>query len=360
MPDLALPVRICMRTHLLIALVTMIGLLLPVDASAMVSTHRSAAGKVSRTAPKSTRKPAAGSRKSPRKSSVATRRTAHGKTKARAPKVARKPRYAYPVDFFMWETPQVATAPLSQRASARVKDAFISGMAGHYSPEMLVRSGVFTHYPLKGGIFNRREPVKHIIIHSTETERPADGPRVIRSWNHGRRHPGAQFVVDRDGTIYQAVNPDYGTVHVDIFRTLYGVNNDNSIGIEIVRSGKQKYTAKQLNSTTRLVAYLQERYGVIDEKVLAHSYVQPSTRRDPVNFNWDGFIASKSLLRAEARKQQPLKLLSQPWAAGDFAGPPLVRLLQYLSTPSFQMLNIIPGAGARILTSVAALEAVLH
>lgn len=347
--------------HLLVAVFTVIGLVIPIDAAAVISSHTKKASVKRQVAKQKSPKRVANHKSSKTKhvanrKSSRSKRVAHRKTRR---KVAHKPRYAYPVDLFMWETPQTVTAPLSERATARINDAFISGMAGHYTPEMLVRSGVFTHYPLKGGIFNRRERVKHIIMHSTETERPANGPRVIRSWNQGMRHPGAQFVVDRDGTIYQAVNPDYGTVHVDIFRTLYGVNNDNSIGIEIVRAGKQKYTARQLNSTTRLVAYLQERYGVVDDKVLAHSYVQPSTRRDPVNFNWEGFASSKSMLRAEARRN-PLKLLSHAWAPREFSGPPMLRVFQYISTPAFQMMQLIPGAGARILTSVAILEAMLR
>lgn len=224
---------------------------------------------------------------------------------------AAKPRYAYAMDFFMWSTPGEAASALTFRDRRAVKKAFHSGYAGSRSPQDLVAAGAFDDsQPLQGGIFQRRKPVQFVILHSTETARPADGQRVIRSWNHGMRHPGAQFVVDRDGTIYQAVNPDFGTVHVDVFRTKQGVDNDNSVGIEIVRAGKQKYTATQLQSVTRLVAYLQDRYSVADEHVLGHGEVQPSNRTDPVGFDWVAFGSAKSTLKTQSTAAQKRKLNS--------------------------------------------------
>lgn len=72
---------------------------------------------------------------------------------------------------------------------------------------------------------------------------------MVKSWNiRGLRHSGTQYLVDRDGTIHQTVDPKFAAVHVDINKTKYGVNNNNSIGIEIVRSGSQKYTEAQMDS----------------------------------------------------------------------------------------------------------------
>lgn len=210
-------------------------------------------------------------------------------------------RYAYPAGIFMWSPPEQDLSPLPSSFSKGASRLFENGIAGSkYSPTQLVQAGVFTYQPLRGGIFKRREPVKYIVLHSTETERPADGPRVIRSWNHGMRHPGAQYVVDRDGVIYQTVDPSYATVHVNIFRTHNGVNNDNSIGIEIVRAGKQKYTRTQLDSVTKLVAYLQGKYGVSNSRIVGHGQIQPSNRTDPVNFNWEAFESSLSQLKLQA------------------------------------------------------------
>ncbi len=215
---------------------------------------------------------------------------------------ARAPRYAYPYDFFMMNAPDFDRSPLPESMSADVMREFVRGQAGHRPAATMVRAGVFKYHPLKGGIFFRREPIKYIIMHSTETGNPnMDAPRVINSWNsRGRRHPGAQFVVDRDGTIYQAVDPDLGTVHINIFKTIAGVNNDNCIGIEMVHSGSQDYPPALVVSAVRLVNYLQERYGIPDENVTTHRYVQQGDHTDPVRFDWTGFILKKNKLRTEA------------------------------------------------------------
>ncbi|MBY0551838.1 MAG: peptidoglycan recognition protein family protein [Candidatus Obscuribacterales bacterium] len=210
-------------------------------------------------------------------------------------------------------TPTTKSTPKQNRAgnagkklSPREKTcrAFAAGNAANLSPMELLAAKVFTECPLIGGTYERKEPVKYVVLHSTETATTADAKRVIRSWNNrGKSHPGAQYVVDRDGTIYQTVSPEIATMHVNAFKTRYGVSNRNSIGIEIVRSGKQKYTPKQLQNVSRLCLYLQQRFGIEDDHVVSHSYVQPSDRSDPVNFNWKAFNISKNMLALNAKQQ---------------------------------------------------------
>lgn len=214
------------------------------------------------------------------------------------------------VDYLQSDDDRI-TDPLSLSASTRssrnsmpssaVARSFQCGLAGSYSYDQLVSANVFVSCPLHGSVFKRQGRVKYIILHSTETGSPADARRVIQSWNNrGLRHPGAQFVVDRDGTICSTVNPDQATVHIDTSKTLAGYSNDNSVGIEIVRSGKQQYTRSQLDSVTRLVTYLQSHYGVADSAVTTHHHVQPSDRSDPVNFDLVAFESDKSALQASA------------------------------------------------------------
>lgn len=199
---------------------------------------------------------------------------------------------------FIWEAP-IASNALSDQAENMVQQAFASGRAQRYSPAMLTSAKVFTHVPMRGGMYKRRENVRYIILHSTETARVADAQRVIKSWsNRGLRHPGAQFVVDRDGTIYNTVDPTtYSTVHVDTRKTKKGINNDNSIGIEIVHTGNQEYTDRQVGAVAELVTYLQDRFSVNKNNILTHSFVQPSDRSDPVNFNWGKFAMDRSNLQ---------------------------------------------------------------
>ncbi len=249
-----------------------------------------------------------------RKGQLGLRHTAGRKqVKAKVVAVAKKaPKYAYPADIFMWTAPETAALPMSSSTRKSVRKAFNNGVAGKFSPQQLVQSDVFEEDPLLGGIFVRREGVRYIVMHSTETERPADAPRVIHSWNRGMRHPGAQYVVDRNGKIYQTVDPKFATVHVNIFRTENGVNNDNSIGIEIVRAGKQKYTSSQLESVMKLVTYIQNRFDVTDACVVGHGQIQPSDRSDPVNFDWTAFSNAKANLKMHS-ESLALKRRTQSW-----------------------------------------------
>lgn len=216
-------------------------------------------------------------------------------------KAAPKTRYAYPLSFFMMHPPEFERSALPYDVSNKISRSFHNGYADSYTARSLVRAGLVSYHPLRGGIFWRREPVKYIIMHSTETGIPLSAERVIESWSSsGLRHAGAQYVVERDGTIFQAVDPDLGTVHINIFKTLPGINNDNSIGIEMCHTGHQDYPPAQREAVVKLVSYLQERYKVSDENVITHRYAQQGDHTDPVNFDWDGFIASKNSFRNRA------------------------------------------------------------
>jgi hypothetical protein len=227
----------------------------------------------------------------------------HGRHHSRTHKesTAAKPRYAYPVDMFLMQAPEQDLSMFAPEQALKVRYAFQSGLADNYSPADLVRAGAVNFYPLHGGIFKRREEVKYIIVHSTETGVPQDARHVINAWSSGgRRHPGAQYIVDRDGTIFETVDPEYATVHVNIFKTLPGINNDNSIGIEMCHTGNQNYPPELRASVTRLVTYLQDRYHVLNDNVITHRYAQQGDHTDPVAFDWEGFLASKDEFRNRA------------------------------------------------------------
>lgn len=214
--------------------------------------------------------------------------------------------------------------PLAQRK--QITESFANGYADKVTPRDMVRAGAFSYFPLRGGVFRRKSQIKAVVVHSTETASPASAKDIVRSWNNsGANHAGTQFIVDRDGIIYMTVpDPTVGTFHVNSFITLEGVKNDNSIGIEIVRTGRQQYTKPQLASVSRLVHYLLDRYQV--PQVFGHGEIQPTDRTDPVGFNWqafdndlDGLELSQAKFKAEqyriaaAQKQQAkLAVLKKP------------------------------------------------
>jgi hypothetical protein len=201
----------------------------------------------------------------------------------------------------MAKPPDFEQTPLPSDSASQIASAFEQGTADSYTARALVRAGLVHYHPLHGGIFWRREAVKYIILHSTESGVPQSAPRVIESWGSmGIRHPGAQYVVDRDGSIFQAVDPDLATVHVNIFKTLPGINNDNSVGIEMCHSGRQDYPPAQRESVIRLIAYLQERYKIADDNIVTHRYAQQGDHTDPVNFDFNAFLNEKNRFRNRA------------------------------------------------------------
>ena len=239
----------------------------------------------------------------------------HGRHHEVAEHVAAKPktRYAYPIGIFMLKPPDFEKAPFNAEVASQIQRSFNSGYADNNPARSLVRAGLVSYHPLHGGIFWRREPVKYIIMHSTETGVPQVAPRVIDSWGSmGRRHAGAQYVVDRDGTIYQAVDPDLATVHINIFKTLPGINNDNSIGIEMCHCGHQDYPYEQRQAVIKLVTYLQDRYKVDDDNIITHRYAQQGDHTDPVYFDFEGFLAEKCRFRNKAIAYRVSKINSEP------------------------------------------------
>jgi len=263
--------------------------------------------------------------------SVSKSRVATGaRSRGRTIRIVRQPRpkYAYPLSLFLMHAPSFDKSPLDQHTSEKIARAWDRGIADSYPARTLVRAGVVSYHPLRGGIFYRREPVKYIILHSTETGVPVSAVNVIEGWSSmGRRHPGAQYVVERDGTIYQAVDPDLATVHVNIFKTLPGINNDNSIGIEMNHTGRQGYPAAQREAVSKLLAYLQQRYQVEHANVITHRYAQQGDHTDPVNFDLEGFLAYKNQFQKQALAykvkglEQEVKTWNEPAAASTILQP---------------------------------------
>ena len=230
--------------------------------------------------------------------------------------LAAKPRYAYPMGFFLMEAPAFESSPLSADINNQIKKAFYSGYAGEFPTRSLVRAGIVNYYPMRGGIFFRREPIKYLIMHSTEPGIPVGARTVIDGWSHGgRRHAGAHYVIERDGTIFQAVDPDLATVHINIFKTLPGINNDNSVGVEMCHQGAQDYPPAQVEAAAHLAAYLQSHYHISDTNVITHRYAQQGDHTDPVNFAWDNFIAQKETIQYQGLNQK-LALLNLSLLAG--------------------------------------------
>jgi len=238
--------------------------------------------------------------------------------------ITAKTRYAYPMSLFLYEPPPFDLSPLSEEQCLKIRKAFAQGTAEEYPTRSLVKAHLVTYYPIRGGIFFRRQPIKNIIMHSTEPGIPVSAKTVIDGWSHGgRRHPGAHYVVDRDGTIYQALDPDLAAVHINIFKTLPGFDNDNSVGIEMCHQGSQNYPPDQVQAVVKLVVYLQNHYHVPNSNIVTHRYAQQGDHTDPVNFAWNDFIADKTSLQNQSLNYRlaDLKAEALAWQPIEEMGP---------------------------------------
>lgn len=140
-----------------------------------------------------------------------------------------------------------------------------------------------------------KEHQKYIVLHDTEGE--GNAKSVINGWDANGRFVAAQYVVNKDGSIYQCVENDViahhsgfgdtghnqlfdvpedgrddkrGATPVGSWASDYGMNSW-SIGIEIVHvGGSGFYPEAQLQALDNLIAYLDAYYGGNAGKILDH------------------------------------------------------------------------------------------
>lgn len=130
-----------------------------------------------------------------------------------------------------------------------------------------------------------------IVLHHTASNNGAGDIAWLRN---PKSQVSAQYVLDRDGTIYQLVGDEKRAWHAGE-SALNGVPTDvngRSIGIEIVNdgSGKTPFTEAQYKSLGQLVGYLKQRYDVPMKNIVGHKDVAvPHGRKnDPApNFDWN-------------------------------------------------------------------------
>lgn len=144
---------------------------------------------------------------------------------------------------------------------------------------------------------------KYIVLHDTEMS--ADATAVVSSWKNSGNGVAAHFVVNRDGTVIQAVDLDVITHHAgwggpgnfdqkfgvgnndgkgngdDLVKTTplsgytsYGMNS-YSIGIEICHVGGETYTEAQFEALDKLIAYIDSYYG-FQSTIIDHKTWRPS------------------------------------------------------------------------------------
>lgn len=154
---------------------------------------------------------------------------------------------------------------------------------------------------------------KYIMLHDTEMSQ--DAKTVVQSWKNAGSGVAAHFVVDRDGTIIQAVELDTIAHHAGWggpgnYDAKFGVGNNDgkgngddlvgtsksgyanytsygmnsySIGIEMCHVGGESYPAAQLEAVDKIIAYIDSYYG-FKSTIIDHKDWRPSNSDTDANF----------------------------------------------------------------------------
>ena len=116
-----------------------------------------------------------------------------------------------------------------------------------------------------------------------------------------KRKLAVHYIVDRDGTIYYAVDERKMAFHAKGWNT-------RSIGIEIVNTGysDMEYTEAQYSSIRNLVNDIAKRWPSIsadDEQIIGHYQASKVGKWDPSpNFNWAKIGLSNHIMLADLGK----------------------------------------------------------
>lgn len=140
------------------------------------------------------------------------------------------------------------------------------------------RRGLLDVTPIPGPPRNvrpRQASVEGIVLHHTA------GSSLEGAISHGRRsNTGANYYVDRDGSIRQWGDDDQRFVHIRDpgGRSRNGqwpnLTNDNTIGIEVVARNNGDITPEQRTSIAQLVGTLAQRHNIDPQNIVGHGDIQ--------------------------------------------------------------------------------------
>jgi len=128
----------------------------------------------------------------------------------------------------------------------------------------------------------RNSPVKGLILHHTEGSVTMDGNG---SWSN-KVGTGTQYYIDPNGKVYQWADDGIKMNHLGRARNKKGeyygerldLNNDNTLGIEIMTRPGHSPNAAQLKTTRLLAKQLADKHGFSQEDVWGHGETSPGHR----------------------------------------------------------------------------------
>ncbi|QMU65467.1 MAG: hypothetical protein GKR88_15020 [Flavobacteriaceae bacterium] len=129
-----------------------------------------------------------------------------------------------------------------------------------------------------------KEDIKTVVLHRTVSN---TAESTMRYWRSKKRAAGTNFLIGKDGTIYQTASINRRTSHLyptkkQMYPEWYGVyDNQNTIGIEVVgnyKDGKwDELPYKQVVAVHNLLNRLHNKYNMHNEQFFAHETLQRKT-----------------------------------------------------------------------------------
>lgn len=181
------------------------------------------------------------------------------------------------------KTPSITAEKSIEPAKDAVSDAQKEGSETKIenSPKTVVK--LFT----SGFQVAEGRKIDTIIIHSSY-DALGDDPYSISGIIQEYKDYGvsAHYLIDRDGTIYQLVREKDIAYHAGVSSVPDGRTGVNafSVGIELVNTKTDKFTASQYNALNNLIGELKSRYDI--KYILGHNQIAPERKDDPWNLDW--------------------------------------------------------------------------
>jgi hypothetical protein len=163
-----------------------------------------------------------------------------------------------------------ATATAAAQPETRVASLTPSTTPG-VTPNIIQYPGSENFYTQTGAT-SRAQPYSAIVAHVAGFQ---DVDKEAK-WS-GKSGYGYQYLVAKDGSIYQLGDPDKvrpNQIQGSKFRTSqFDVKNYNALGVGFITGGKEP-TKAQMSAAGRLFPYLQEKYHLPRERVYGHGEIQ--------------------------------------------------------------------------------------
>lgn len=133
----------------------------------------------------------------------------------------------------------------------------------------------------------RTRPVDTLVLHSSFNSLGGDPYNVDAILAmYAREKVGTNYLLARDGCIYELVPPERVSYHAGISRMPDGrvMVNTFSEGIEIVNGYDDRPTEAQYQSLRWLTQHLKKQFPI--RYIVAHGEIAGDRRTDPWNFDW--------------------------------------------------------------------------